>query len=300
MNQQQAVRYAELVGVAVVVLVVFTAARRANADTVDFRSGGSSASLSISPTVPTRLDVVSFSMPLDGRTHGNGCDAASVLGGFLTIQRDDPNGAIQLEHDGNVPLACTLIYDPVNGAEGQVGPLDPGVWVLSDSHGNTLEFSVAALCDFDADGQCDSEDINLLYGVGDIQQGVSVTQADPIFDLNGDGQISLLDRDEWLASAATENGLSSPYFLGDANLDGAVNAEDLNVVGVNWQQDEKRWTTGDFTGDGRVDASDLNFVGLNWQRSIPALAATATNAVPEPSGFCLLVVAGLMICRRVR
>ena len=55
---------------------------------------------------------------------------------------------------------------------------------------------------------------------------------------------------------------------GDANLDGHVNAQDLNIVGTNWEQSGAfGWRDGDFNNDGRVDALDLNALGENWQRS---------------------------------
>lgn len=83
---------------------------------------------------------------------------------------------------------------------------------------------------------------------------------------------------------------------GDANEDGRVNAQDLNVVGINWQSSGNSWAEGDFTGDGVVDAQDLNVVGINWQTGV---AAAAT--VPEPSSLVsllLAVFAGGLIRRR--
>jgi hypothetical protein len=59
---------------------------------------------------------------------------------------------------------------------------------------------------------------------------------------------------------------------GDANLDGRVDATDLNRVGLNWRGTGKTWTQGDFTGDGNVDAADLNVLALNWRRGVAAPA----------------------------
>ena len=78
-------------------------------------------------------------------------------------------------------------------------------------------------CDFDSDGNCDTLDIDALSE----QVILGDPNFDPKFDLSGDGQLDLDDRDEWLSLAAIENGFGSPYFLGDANLDGWVNAADL-------------------------------------------------------------------------
>ena len=45
---------------------------------------------------------------------------------------------------------------------------------------------------------------------------------------------------------------------GDANLDGKVNAIDLNIIGSHWQQSVGGWMFRDLNGDEIVDAQDLN------------------------------------------
>lgn len=82
---------------------------------------------------------------------------------------------------------------------------------------------------------------------------------------------------------------------GDANGDGKVDAADLNLIGINWQQMGKVRSDGDFTGDGLVDAADLNVLALNWQTGVGV-----PSAVPEPSGMILLVGgAPLLLLRRI-
>lgn len=132
-------------------------------------------------------------------------------------------------------------------------------------------------CDFDLDGDCDGADIDAL--MNDVAAGSNSTA----FDLNGDAVVDDLDRDRWLADAGPLNGLSDAFLLGDANLDGTVDAQDLNELGVTWQTDNNNWTNGNFTGGGS-DAADLNVVGINWQNSVAPSAA----AVPEPSTWALL------------
>ena len=62
--------------------------------------------------------------------------------------------------------------------------------------------------------------------------------------------------------------------MGDANLDGAVNAADLNVVGLNWLKTGcVSWSDGDFNGDNQVNPADLNIIGLNWATAAAAPAA---------------------------
>lgn len=82
---------------------------------------------------------------------------------------------------------------------------------------------------------------------------------------------------------------------GDANGDGQVNAADLNILGLNWQQSGKTREEGDFNGDGIVNAADLNVVGLNWQTGAPA-----ATPVPEPRSAILLFVTMVAIGSRFR
>jgi hypothetical protein len=72
---------------------------------------------------------------------------------------------------------------------------------------------------------------------------------------------------------------------GDSNLDGRVDAADLNNVGINWQEvgGHLGWGSGDFTCDGRVDSADLNQVGINWQFGAPARVPRAPLAAGVPA-----------------
>ncbi len=140
--------------------------------------------------------------------------------------------------------------------------------------------------DFDGNGRVDVADVDAL--VGAIVSGSD----DASFDLNGDSVVNDSDLSKWLSDAATANGLQNAYFSGDANLDGTVDAGDLNAVGLNWQESVEGWSLGDFTADGLVDASDLNDVGLNWQKTA---SAAATAAVPEPGSLETLLLAWLAI-----
>jgi hypothetical protein len=147
---------------------------------------------------------------------------------------------------------------------------------------------VNALCDFSGDSMCDGADINLLMNeaaTGGIQT-----------DLTSDGIVNNADRDMWLALAGPANGFAGPLLVGDSNTDGTVDSADLNNLALNWHAEEVfNWTDGNYSAGGNpgVNSADLNALALNWQES----SATAA-AVPEPSAFCLLllaVVCGLQI-----
>lgn len=146
-------------------------------------------------------------------------------------------------------------------------------------------------CDFNDDTLCDIIDIDML--MNEVGDGTN----DPAFDLNGDTVVDDGDRDSWLSSAATENSLSAPYLLGDANLDLRVDAADLNVLGIAWQSDNNNWSDGNFTAAG-VNAADLNDLGVNWQQVHPDAPVGA--AVPEPAGAMLLLLGllGIVAARR--
>jgi hypothetical protein len=102
--------------------------------------------------------------------------------------------------------------------------------------------------------------------------------------------------------------------LGDATLDGKVDAFDLNLLAAHWQQQAGAfWSGGDFNNDGKVDAFDLNVLASNWQfgatSSLPFSAALAAlpvfggaAPVPEPATLALVpgAAAALLLRRRRR
>ncbi len=148
--------------------------------------------------------------------------------------------------------------------------------------------------DLNKDGSVDVADADVL--VGEILAGAD----NAAFDVSGDGVVDQTDLTDWLFHAATHNGFSAAYLLGDSDLDGTVMSADLNSLALNWQQKVSTWSDGDFTADGRVDSADLNALALNWQQIVP-MASTVSAAVPEPSTWLLLTIAGLTpIWRRPR
>lgn len=144
--------------------------------------------------------------------------------------------------------------------------------------------------DFNGDGDYSCEDVDAL--VGEIIAGTNLSS----FDIDPDGVVDQGDLSVWLEIAGAAKQASQNAFLsGDTNLDGNVNAQDLNNLALNWQGSPNTWCGGDFTASGAVDAADLNELGLNWQQSSAASLATV---VPEPNllvalAFSFVVTAGL-------
>jgi hypothetical protein len=133
--------------------------------------------------------------------------------------------------------------------------------------------------DFDNDGQIDIADIDLLYG--EFAAGTN----NGAFDLDGNGLVDNGDLTAWLSEAGAARSYTDAVLLGDTDLNGKVDAADLNNLGVNWQaNDATSWSQGDFNHDQLVNAQDLNDLGINWLADVRPAAA----AVPEPATWLLL------------
>ena len=83
------------------------------------------------------------------------------------------------------------------------------------------------------------------------------------------------------------------FFVGDANLDGAVDGGDYTLWADSYGQPSD-WYGGDFNGDGVADGGDYTV----WADNYGAGAAAA--AVPEPGVLSALAVAALALIRRRR
>ena len=138
-------------------------------------------------------------------------------------------------------------------------------WIAADHSPGRVDFSNVP-GDFTGDGLVMADDIDVLLSA--IEAG----QMDDIYDLDNSGAVDSAD-----GTFLVENILGT--FMGDANLDGIVDAADLNAVGLDWLAGGTGWASGDFTGDRQTDAADLNVIGLNWrQGAAPAAAARPPRA----------------------
>jgi Concanavalin A-like lectin/glucanases superfamily len=148
-------------------------------------------------------------------------------------------------------------------------------------------------CDFNNDTACNVADLNLMLQQGPIGPGVAVTAGqNEIYDLNEDGTIDTADRNSWLAGAATQNGLGSPYKVGDANLDGVVDGSDFGIWNSNKFTTALNWDQGDFNHDGNVDGSDF---GL-WNGN--KFTSSDGSVVPEPSSLLVALLATASLAAR--
>ena len=204
----------------------------------------------------------------------------TVDGDLTYFQSDEPLQATL------GPFTEFLLHPP-----GPAAFIDANLIALTQSGDLTMTYDFDVLCDIDGDDKCDINDIDIV--IDDIVMNQER-------DLNGDGVTDLGDRDHWLTTAARVNRREMPYLLGDANLDGSVDAADLNSVGLHWLDDTSRWREGDFNASGVVDSADLNVLALNWQQSRIAQAPAAAQPVPEPSTGILLLPVLWAICRMAK
>jgi autotransporter-associated beta strand protein len=89
-------------------------------------------------------------------------------------------------------------------------------------------------------------------------------------------------------------------FIGDANLDGRVNALDFNAVATNFSASTNLWTRGDFNSDGTVNSLDFSALAVNYNQVLAAapLSSGLGALVPEPAA--LAAVAGALLLGRRR
>ena len=230
--------------------------------------------------------------------------ATDVFSGTLVLQTDGATRGPGLPHDFDyvIEFESPFFYYPDEGdllfdASFEVPTAYPWIWVDAELTGEYVaanpigpvarnrdpglfvtEFTVVTepvLCDFNGDRLCNGSDIDRL--MTDAATGATDT------DLNGDGVVDDADRDEWLVLAGDKNGFSGPLFVGDSDLNGTVDAADLNALALSWREVDHKWTSGNFSVDGGpgVNAADLNALALNWRESV----TLAGQAVPEPSTF---------------
>jgi hypothetical protein len=130
-------------------------------------------------------------------------------------------------------------------------------------------------CDFDADGSCGIHDIDAL-----VEEIVANTGS-PIFDLTGDGEVTLEDvtdpHDGWLRLAGEENlGPGLSYIEADITVDGIVDGIDFAGWNDNKFTSTGMWSLGDLDANGVTDGLDF-IIWNNFKLTSSGVA------VPEPA-----------------
>jgi hypothetical protein len=98
--------------------------------------------------------------------------------------------------------------------------------------------------------------------------------------------------------------LLSLAHVGDANINGLVDIQDLTIVANNWQKPSNNWASGDLNLDGITDIQDFTIVANNWQQSssfsIYNSSFSISQPLPEPATLSLLLLPLFLLPRRHR
>ena len=88
--------------------------------------------------------------------------------------------------------------------------------------------------------------------------------------------IGYADGADGIVSGLSSGQIEVAYtLLGDANLDGLVNAADFTILAANFNQPVTGWDQGDFNYDGLVNAADFTDLAANFNQSASGAGASA-------------------------
>ena len=204
--------------------------------------------------------------------------------GLRVLEMTDPSTATltEIAYLDTFPFADVVGY---NGAWSVYPFFDSGTIIVNDRIRGLFVARLAIVeADIIADGQLDCSDVNALTAA------IASGNTDALYDLNRDGTVNLADLDAWLHEAGEVNlGLRQSYLLGDADLDGVVDGNDLITWNSHKFTASSAWCSGDFNADGIIDANDFILWNLNkfstssGSASNPLFSTSPSmQAVPEP------------------
>jgi hypothetical protein len=142
--------------------------------------------------------------------------------------------------------------------------------------------SVLANPDFSQDGLLNEVDVNLL--TAEIAAGTS----NLVFDVNVDGAVNADDLDGWFPLYSTESGVPLATALVDVNFDTVNTIADFQIIQSNLLVATTDFTAGNLNADSLVDVSDRNLYIIRG------------GVVPEPATLVLTALGLLAVAGRRR
>ncbi len=185
----------------------------------------------------------------------------SVLGTFYgdaNLDGDVDGDDLDIWHDNAFSSADTWAEADFN-RDGSVDGSDFNLWSVNKFTTTAAASLGFADGDVNFDGVVDISDIDWLYTMKNLYESDTTGYASmvDIYDVDGDSAFDQDDLDELI-----RNILGIEY--GDANGDGNVNSQDLNILALNWHTYVSSWADGDFNGDGYVDEDDEDLLNMYW------------------------------------
>ncbi len=215
---------------------------------------------------------------------GNYIYAANYTSGVRLFEITDPTAAT-FDEVGWLDTYPANNGSSYNGAWSVYPYFESGTIISSDINSGLFVSRVDVRpADFNADGFVNCDDIDQLT------KAIASQSEQPWFDLTGDGDLDLDDRDAWLSAAGTEN-LTTGYLLGDINLDGVVDGGDFLIWNSNKFSTSSHWCSGDVNADGVVDGGDF----LIWNSN--KFQSSDVASVPEPGTLVLVLMSAALALR---